>query len=208
MGGGTLGALFTIRDTVAPEMQIQIDALARDFISRFEETGLDPTVSAGDPGLFTDAGAALDIASETGLAGRIAVNALVDPARGGELWRLRDGLGAISQGSVGNSAQISAFAEALSNTAYASSGSFTGVARSSSGLAAEILSQASSSRQDYEDRETYALSRSTALNEMQLEDGVDTDYEMQKLMQIEQFYSANARVIQTLDQLMQQILDL
>ena len=208
MGGGTLGALFTVRDTVAPQMQSQVDAYARDLISRFEDSGVDPTLPPGDPGLFTDNGNALDIAQETGLAGRISINALVDPAKGGALWHLRDGLGAATQGPVGNATQLTAFAEALTSTNAAPSGSFTGIARSSSGLAAEILSQVSTSRQDFEDRETYALSRSTALKELQLADGVDTDHEMQMLMQIEQSYSANARVIQTIDQLLQQLLDL
>lgn len=208
LGGGTLGALFTIRDVAAPNAQTQVDAFARDLIARFEDSSVDSTLPSGAPGLFTDRGNALDTSTEAGLASRISINALVDPNAGGALWRLRDGLGATSQGTVGNTALLTAFADALSTTSNAGSGSFSGIARSSSGLAAEILSQASSSRQNYEDRETYAVSRSDALTELQLADGVDTDHEMQKLMQIEQAYSANARVIQTIDQLIQQILDL
>ena len=38
--------------------------------------------------------------------------------------------------------------------------------------------------------------------------GVDTDYEMQQLLMIEQAYAANARVISTADQLMQTLLEI
>lgn len=208
LGGGTLGALFTIRDQAAPNAQTQLDAFARDLISRFESSSVDPTLASGAAGLFTDNGNPFDAASEVGLAARISINALVDPTAGGAVWRLRDGIGASTQGSIGNASLLNAMSDAFSTTGSAASGSFSGIARSSSGLAAEFLTQISSARQGYEDREAYALSRSEALSELQLMDGVDTDHEMQVLMQIEQSYAANARVIQTIDQLMQQILDL
>lgn len=208
LGGGTLGALFTIRDKAAPEAQTQIDAFARNLIERFEDNSVDPTLTAGAAGLFTDNGSALNVANEVGLANRISINALVDPDKGGAVWRLRDGIGAATQGTIGNSTLLNAMSDTMSATGIAASGAFSGTSRSSSGLAAEFLTQVSSSRQDYEDREVYASSRSETLTDQQLADGVDTDYEMQMLMQIEQSYSANARVIQTIDQLMQQILDL
>jgi flagellar hook-associated protein 1 FlgK len=208
LGGGTLGALLTIRDQAAPDAQTQIDAFARDLISRYEDSAVDPTLVTGAAGLFTDRDTALNTANEVGLASRISINSLVDPDAGGEVWRLRDGIGATTQGVIGNASLLNAMSDALSATNNAASGSFSSIARSSSGLAAEFLTSISSARQTYEDRETYALSRSEALNELQLMDGVDTDHEMQVLMQIEQAYAANARVIQTIDQLMQQILEL
>ena len=39
-----------------------------------------------------------------------------------------------------------------------------------------------------------------------MRDGVDTDDEVQRLLQIEQAYAANARVIQTVDDMIQTIL--
>ena len=93
---GALAGLFTVRDETAPDFQAQLDGLARDVIERFE--GIDPTLPAGAPGLFTDAGVAFDPLNEIGLSQRIAVNAAVDPDQGGALWRLRDGLGATAQG--------------------------------------------------------------------------------------------------------------
>jgi flagellar hook-associated protein 1 FlgK len=41
-----------------------------------------------------------------------------------------------------------------------------------------------------------------------LETGVDTDRELQNLLVIEQAYAANARVLQTLDQMIQRLMEL
>jgi flagellar hook-associated protein 1 FlgK len=41
-----------------------------------------------------------------------------------------------------------------------------------------------------------------------LQDGVDTDAELQILLQVEQAFSANARVVQTIDDLIQQLIGL
>jgi flagellar hook-associated protein 1 FlgK len=205
-GGGTLGAAFSQRDELAPQLQVQLDAFARDLISRFEAAGVDSTLPAGAAGLFTDAGSALDISAETGLAGRISLNALVDPAQGGALWRLRDGLGAASPGDVGDARLLNAFKTALTEARAPASGNFIGAARSASGLAADILSQISSARQTAEDQHSYAAARQEALTALQLADGVDTDHEMQMLLQIERAYAANARVLKTVDEMIQQIM--
>ncbi|MGB3317384.1 MAG: flagellar hook-associated protein FlgK, partial [Albidovulum sp.] len=124
LGGGTLGAAIAIRDDLAPGAQADLDALARDLIERFETPTVDPTLLAGQPGLFTDGGLILDPLLEEGLAGRIRLNGIVDPAQGGQLWHLRDGLGAVAQGNVGNATLLNALGTALSDPRVASSGSF------------------------------------------------------------------------------------
>ncbi|MEZ5777417.1 MAG: flagellar hook-associated protein FlgK [Paracoccaceae bacterium] len=208
LGGGTLGAMFAIRDDLAPQIQGQIDAFARDLIERFQTSAVDRTLGPGQPGLFTDAGAALDPMLETGLAGRIDINQLADPSQGGALWRLRDGLGAAAPGNVGNAALLTALGDALSQTRAPSSGAFIGAARSASGLAADLLSGIAADRQGAEYRESYSVARQEALTELQLADGVDTDAEMQTLLLIERAYAANARVIKTIDELIQQLIGL
>ncbi|WP_217612369.1 hypothetical protein, partial [Deinococcus sp. GbtcB9] len=87
-----LGARFTIRDQTAPELQSRLDALALDLVDRAADAAVDPTLPAGSAGLFTDDGDPLRPAHPTGLAGRLVVNPLADPATGGALWRLRDGM--------------------------------------------------------------------------------------------------------------------
>ena len=69
----------------------------------------------GQPGLFADSGAVFDPLAEEGLASRLSINALVDPARGGEGWRMRDGLGAIMPGNAGDAQLLNALADALTS---------------------------------------------------------------------------------------------
>ncbi|WP_374376590.1 flagellar hook-associated protein FlgK, partial [Tabrizicola sp.] len=68
--GGSLGALFAVRDDLAVSAQGKLDAVARDLVERFASPAVDPTLAPGAPGLFTDAGAAFDPLDEAGLAGR------------------------------------------------------------------------------------------------------------------------------------------
>lgn len=208
LGGGLLGVQLAIRDDLAPGIQTQIDALARDLMERFQTPGLDPTVAPGQPGLFTDAGNAFNPLTESGLAGRLHLNALADPAQGGALWRLRDGLGAAAAGNVGNATLLSALNDAFEAARVPASGAFIGAARSAAGLAADVLSQITSDRMTGESRVSFSAARQSALTDLQLKDGVDTDAELQNLITIEHSYSANARVIKVVDDLMQQLIGL
>lgn len=206
LGGGALGAALAVRDDIAPAFQAQIDALARNLIERFSAPGVDPTLAAGQPGLLTDAQAAFDPLNETGLAGRIAVNATVDPAQGGALWRIRDGVGASTPGQAGNANHLLALSGALAAPVVPASGGFIGAGRSTAGLAADVLSQVASARQRDDARTSQATALQDALTTQVLENGVDSDAELQRLLLVEQAFSANARVIQTMDDLLQQII--
>ncbi len=208
LGGGTLGALLTIRDELAPAAQVRLDAVARDLVERFEDPAADPTRAAGTPGLFTDRGAAFSAADEVGLAGRLTVNAAVDPSRGGALWRLRDGLGSATPGPVGQAAGLDALAAALSAQRTPASGGFVGGARSASGLAAEFLSGVGVIRQTAESGLAYAGARADALKTAELAGGVDSDQELQQLLLVEQAYSANARVVAAAEAMLDRLLEI
>ncbi len=208
MRGGSLAALFNVRDDIAVEAQADLDALARDLIERFQDPSIDPTLSPGQPGLFTDAGAVFTPANETALSSRLALNPLVDPASGGALWRLRDGLGAGAPGNVGNSALLQGLSTALTQTRSPASGSFAGTSQTASGLAADYLSSISSRHQAAQSEAVYSEGRLNALKAQELETGVDTDQEMQQLLLAEQAFSANARIIQTADELIQTLLEM
>ncbi|RWR32219.1 flagellar hook-associated protein FlgK [Sinirhodobacter populi] len=204
MAGGSLAAAFEIRDELAPQIQTDLDAFARNLIERFSDSSLTPTA----PGLFTAAGNALDLTKEAGLAQRISINAAVDPAASGEVWRLRDGLGATSEGAASNATLLDALSDAFSRAAVPASGSFSPAARSMTELAADLLSRISTSRQSAESRQSYLTARQETVTQQVLSQGVDTDREMQTLLQVEQAYAANARVIQAVDEMMQAILEL
>jgi len=180
--------------------------VARDLVSRFSDPGLDATLLSGAPGLFTDAGASFDPANEVGLAARLVVNAAADPAKGGALWRLRDGLGAAEPGAVGESALLTAMQHALTAPQSPVSGQFMPGARSFSLLAADLLSGVATSRLSSDEGASFASAKSDALREQELGLGVDTDQQMQQLLLVEQAYAANAKVITSVDEMLQILL--
>ena len=53
---------------------------------------------------------------------------------------------------------------------------------------------------------TYAAARLDTFTVMEAENGVDTDAEMQSLLQIEQAYAANAKVISAVQDMIQAVL--
>jgi flagellar hook-associated protein 1 FlgK len=204
--GGTLGALFRVRDDLAVDAQAGLDAQARDLIERFQTPGVDPTLTAGAPGLFTDAGARFDPVAETGLAGRIGLNAAVDPRRGGQSWLLRAGLGAADPGAVGEARQLTAFADALSAARMPGSGRFGTGPLTAAAIAVSVQSRAAQDRGLSEQALGFASASRTELVRMELAQGVDTDAELQTLMAVEQAYAANVRVIEAVDDMMQTLL--
>lgn len=192
--GGTLGALFAVRDELAVSAQGKLDAAARDLVERF--SGIDPTLAPGAAGLFTDAGGAFDPLDEVGLAGRLRLNPAADPDQGGALFRLRDGLGAATEGPPGNGTLLSALHSALTGARPLSSTGFPAGNRSFAALASDILSDAAALRLSAQSEQSFTAARLTALTDLEAQNGIDTDREMQELLVIEKNYAANAKVIQ------------
>ncbi len=206
--GGTLGANFALRDDIAVSAEAQIDAVARDLVERFQDSGLDATRAAGDAGLFTDAGTTFSPANEVGLAQRLALNRKVDPDQGGALWRLRDGLGATTPGPPGASALLSRLNAALTANRQTVSGTFSPGARSFSVLTGDLLSTTSASALTAQGEVTFSTTRLETFTSLEAEGGVDTDFEMQSLLQVEQSYTANAKVLKAVGDMMQTLLDM
>ncbi|NSX56695.1 flagellar hook-associated protein FlgK [Parasulfitobacter algicola] len=206
--GGSLAANFSIRDDLAVTAQNQVDALAQDLIERFQDPNVDPTIGAAGLGLFTDRSVSFDPMNTDGIAERITVNAAVDPSQGGDITRLRDGVGATTAGPSGDGTQLISYHDALIASRSSSSSALTTSSRSASGFVSEMLSSISTQRQYTEADQSFAASRTNSLRDLEIASGVNTDEEMQKLLLIEQNYAANARVIQTIDELMQQLIRL
>ena len=131
-----------------------------------------------------------------GLAGRLTLNALADPARGGALFRLRDGLGTATEGAPGNGTLLTALHDALSSARPLSSAGFAAGTRSFGTLTADLMSDASSLRLSAQSEQGFAAAKLTALTDLEAQNGIDTDHEMQELLVIEKNYAANAKVIQ------------
>jgi flagellar hook-associated protein 1 FlgK len=206
VSGGALQAQFDLRDRAGPEAQSALDSLARDLVERFQDPTLDPTIAPGAAGLFTDGVGAFVATNEEGLSLRLNINPAVDPSAGGDLWRVRDGIGAAAEGDRGSNDLILALRERIKEPRSPSSGPFAGQARNVASQAAEFLTAIATQRQARDRELSFETARLDALRQREANGAVDTDDEMQKLLTIEQAYGANARVIRTIDALMDQLL--
>ncbi|WP_411818549.1 flagellar hook-associated protein FlgK [Hyphococcus sp. DH-69] len=206
---GAVAGLFNVRDVTVPEMALALDALAYDIASRLSDPAVDPTLNPGDPGIFTDAGANADVANLNGLAGRISVNALVDSSQGGSPSRIRDGIGSVVPQAAGTDAFVRSLLSALADNrpqhaALQTAGDLTAAESFS-----HMTSLAAGARVDASSKEATSATLATSLSEAeQLESGVDTDRELQDLLVIEQAYAANARVLETIDQMMRRLMEI
>lgn len=198
LAGGQLAAFIDNRDGLGLDAQRGLDALARDLVERVESLTPPPS-----PGIFTDAGMRFDPATEAGLAGRIEINPAVDPERGGALFRLRAGPDAAGPGAPANAPYLAALGNVLSARQAPAPGE---AQRDLSGHAAELSSRVAQARLTAENTASFASGQAGELRELELRGGVDSDAELQRLLLVEQAFSANARMIQTLDDMMQTLL--
>ncbi|MEM9813972.1 MAG: flagellar basal body rod C-terminal domain-containing protein, partial [Pseudomonadota bacterium] len=205
--GGALAAAFEVRDVTTPDVNSDLDLLAEDLILRFEDTAVDPTLAPGDAGLFTDAGGPYNALDVTGLAGRIALNAAVDPEQGGDTWRLRDGINALAQGDVGDSAILDALNTAYTDPVAPPAATGIAVAVSATGFASQISSQQAARQLQADADATFSASFNATLRQSETSiTGVNTDAELQFLIFVEQLYAANAQVIRVIDELFAELL--
>ena len=197
LSGGRLQGLFEIRDKHMVDAQKNIDDFVFDLADRFHNLPNDTDSSATSPGLFTDQGSKATSVQTIGLAGRISINDSVDPNAGGELWRLRSGVQAMSESLPGDASFVADMISTLS--AGNNRASLFDVATSLVSAATQNLSQ-------QEQSESFSNTHFQQLNALRLENGVNTDAELQKLLQIESNYAANAKVMQTIDEMFAAIL--
>ncbi|MGB3627651.1 MAG: flagellar basal body rod C-terminal domain-containing protein, partial [Henriciella sp.] len=204
VSSGLFSALFTLRDTDLPQFSDQLDTVANDLITRLSDDAIDPTKTPGDYGLFVDG----NPGGGAGLAGRISVNPLIDPDQGGELYRLRDGLGATAAGPSGDNTILSALFGALTETSAISSNGLQGVFTAAE-LAANFASKTGQTRISKETILSSTSTQHSIVSEAELsKTGVDIDTQMQELLAIEQAYAANARVMEIANQMIQRLMEL
>ncbi|WP_410218780.1 flagellar hook-associated protein FlgK [Paracoccus sp. (in: a-proteobacteria)] len=205
--GGSLAGNFQIRDELAPQLQAELDAMAYDLHQRLADPAADATLGAGDPGLFTDQGGRAQAGAIVGLSGRLAVNAAVNPAEGGALWRIRGGLGSgATPDPVGRTETLNGLLAALDAARPSHPGSgFDGNASIASRFGtveARVVTRRVGAESDLASRS----SRHSTINSSLMAGGVDSDAEMQRLLQYEQAFAANARVLNAINEMMNQIL--
>jgi flagellar hook-associated protein 1 FlgK len=214
---GKLAGLATLRDTVAPAYQTQLDEMARGLVEAFAESD---QVGGGGPdlaGLFTWSGGPTVPASGVAvasIAGSLKVNAAVDPSQGGSLWRLRDG-GINGADYVSNASGAASYSDRLGELVDGLSAgrSFDPAAGLQSGQSLTSFSTASVSWLENErtsvtaaaDYQNTLLSRaSTALSNAS---GVNMDDEYATQLQLEQSYAASSKLVSVIDDLFKTLLN-
>ncbi len=221
VGAGRLKGLIEFRDEVVPVVEAQFDEIARNLIEAFAEYDQTPGGNQSPrPGLFTFPGAsAIPTAGlrVAGLAKVVMVHPNVDPTRGGDVRRIRDG--AISSpgqaaftynvdGSAGYSDRIEDLIGKLgavrSFDPSAGVGTQSTLAAFASGSVAQFQSirQSMSSASDYrvalQVRSEQALSSGT---------GINLDQEMARLLEVERAFQASSRIVRTIDEMLQTLLN-
>lgn len=209
--GGTLGADITLRDTTYPTMQAQLDSFSYTLITRFNKAGVS---------LFTDGTTSTPSSDPTGttpkglvgLASALSVSSdyVSDPSK-------------LSSGgdTATSSGDISAITQVLSQTFGTSDDDTNGtdgaLAAPSSGLgpdgsisisysgkqglvalATSLTSDQAAVASDASSSQTYASSVQTTLQSaVSSVSGVDVNNEMAKIVALQNAYTANAKVIST-----------
>lgn len=207
---GRIGGAVQARDVDLVQAERQLDALARGTILAFQNADASVVAAgAGTPGLFTDAGTAIDplIASDLGLAGRMAINPAIDPDQGGTTRLMRDGLASPAPGASKDATQIRDFIGAFSATTTFPADANLSIATTLSGFAAEASDALVVARSEAANRaEVKSAVAATLQTERDAAAGVDLDAEAQRLLEVERFYAANAQVVTVASRLLDQLL--
>ncbi|MDF0595816.1 flagellar hook-associated protein FlgK [Psychromarinibacter halotolerans] len=194
---GSLSGLFDLKLNRLPEIGAQLDALAGSLVSSMEAANPFGTTGTG---LFTDAGAVFDPAAIDGLAGRIRVNAEADNTVGGDPALLQSG--GIATTPAGDSSFIDGMLTAFTQPVT------VGTAGLGAGLtlidfAPTMVTYQQSARAGAEaDTLATQTAGETISASRENYEGVSIDDEMQKLLVIEQSYAANARVMTSVNEML------
>ena len=191
---GSLAGLSELKRETIPRFSQQLDEFARGLIQTFE--GADASLAPNEAGLFTDNGSAFDPDNLTGLASRLQVNDKISSTGDAEVWRIRDGLEAVSPGAGSEMGQINAFLTALDDPMSAAKGTGIPSEVSLRDFSAEMItSQAAERARAENDFNAAASAAEVVMSARRNSEGVNIDDEMQQLLLIEQSYAANSRVL-------------
>ncbi len=214
---GNLFGLAKLRDEIAVVYQGQMDEVARGLIEAFAETDQSALPSLPDAtGIFSYSGSPAVPAGATtiaGLADDIRLNPSVDAAQGGLPSRLRDGgiNGAAyvynASAAAGFSGRLAGLIDALDSTrAFDPATQLTGqysvmsLGTASSGWLEAARSQASSAS------DLQSTMKSRSADALQRVNGVNIDDEMTVMLELERSYQASARIIATVDKMLEALL--
>jgi flagellar hook-associated protein 1 len=208
---GAIAGLVQLRDSIAPQYQAQLDQLAGNLMTVFQESDQSTTATGlpSLPGLFTTQGATSvpSSANWTGLANAITINPSVDPTQGGDAFLLRDG--GISDtsnlnytyntnGYAGYTDRLQQLVAALQTPVSFSSDAGLGVTDTISTYANNSVSWLQAATQTASNGAAYEGSLLTqASAALSNATGVNLDAELTNMLTIENSYTASAKLVTT-----------
>ena len=195
---GSLAGLIELRDVAVPAIRAELDGFASDLITRF--AAADPTLAANAHGLFTDSAIGGTGIDSSGLAARLIVNTAVDPVAGGDPARLGTGLGTGATLDPGTTTIINNMLNQIDQRPV---GGQSLADRAANMVASQQQMRVSAERAV----QSAEISGATISASRQNLQGVNIDDELQVLMVIEQSYAANAKVLTSLQQMLDSLMD-
>ncbi|RCL03191.1 MAG: flagellar hook-associated protein 1 FlgK [Candidatus Tokpelaia sp. JSC189] len=180
-GSGNLGGLLKVRDEIAPKYQRQLDEISAALLDIFQ----------GPPSLFLDGGDS----SVTGLSGRLLINPDFDSDQGG------------SPAALGERDNIQKLLDKFREERIYGDG--TGISGTPNILkfAEDSISWLEAIRKDTIDKAQYQSTMFMRANEaLSNKTGVNIDDEMVLMMQLENTYSATARIISTVGKMLDDLM--
>jgi flagellar hook-associated protein 1 FlgK len=208
---GTLASNFSVRDQAMPQAQKQLDEIASVLASSLQAADASVTDPTTQGGIFLDGTAPHDrteTASITGLAGRIALNPLVDPDKGGETWRLRTGLYAAGPGDPGEGSQARAFTAVFDTEQNFDAAAGLGARDRLVDWANRMTATQAAAKTDLDSQMGYQQSLVSSLDaRLSDKQGVDLDKELGDALLFEKTYAASATVLQTAAQMLDTLLE-
>lgn len=208
---GRIAGLVKIRDVTGVQFQRQLDEIARGLIDTFSETG--PTgLSPQLAGLFTN-GASTAVpamgAASIGLAGRIKVNAAVDPQQGGNADRLRDGVNYVynTGGGAGYTDRLNTLISEMSVTRAFDPAAGIDATASILQYGANTAGWLSAERQRAGDSYEYtSVMYERASDALSKATGVNVEEEYLVMLELERSYQASSKLIATVDKMFESLL--
>ena len=214
---GRIAGNLQLRDEVYVEQQNQLDEIARGLVELYSET--DQTGGGKPPlaGLFTWGGGPAVPATATlepGIAATIRVNPLIDPQVGGDPAFLRDGAANGDpdytyniSGGAGFSDRLFAIANGFDQPLTFDPAAGLPANQSINGFAASTLNSLNAFRAAALDDNDYQTELSQQFSQaLQSETGVNLDFEMSRLLEVERAYQATARLLRTVDEMLETLL--
>lgn len=214
---GAIAGNFELRDKHLVNQQNQLDEIARGLVEMYSEQ--DQT-GGGKPalaGLFTWSGGPGVPASgilQPGIAASIQINELVDHTKGGNVSLIRDGAINGDADYTSNTSGGASYSDRLYElSANIDKGMVFDIAAglpenlSLQEYANQSLDQFNALRQSTIDSRNYLSELSTGFKQaLQNENGVNLDYEMSRLLEIERAYQATAKLLSTVDEMLETLI--